>query len=130
VIAAAGTGVLLVSIWVPDDSIIYLAGLIIGLGTGLFNSINWALGTDLVPKAEAGRYLGIQNLAGAGAGMIGMMVGGPMADLMNAYQPGLGYFAIFACYTVLFLVSIIFLQWVKKNEEQVLPGAAISEASL
>jgi MFS family permease len=118
VIAAVGTAVLLVSIWIPNDLIIYAAGLIIGLGTGLFNSINWALGTDLVPKAEAGRYLGIQNLAGAGAGMIGMMVGGPMADLINAYQPGLGYFAIFGCYAILFLLSIIFLRWVKKSEAQ------------
>ncbi len=126
IISAVGTAVLLVSIWIPKDLVIYAAGLIIGLGTGLFNSINWALGTDLVPKAEAGRYLGIQNLAGAGAGMIGMMVGGPMADLINAYQPGLGYFAIFGCYTILFLVSIVFLPWVKKSDAQVVIGPAVS----
>ncbi len=128
VIAGVGTAVLMVSIWIPNDLIIYAAGMIIGLGVGVFNSLNWAMGTDLVPKAEAGRYLGIQNLAGAGSSMIGMFVGGPMADLINAYQPGLGYFAIFGCYAILFLLSIIFLQWVKKSETQSLPGPSITEA--
>jgi MFS family permease len=70
---------------------------------------NWALGTDLVPPQEAGRYLGISNLAGAGAGIVGAGIGGFVADLLNMYKPGLGYFAIFACYAVLFLLSTLAL---------------------
>jgi MFS family permease len=102
------------TVWVPNMTWIYLAGGVIGLGTGLFMTANWALGTDLVPAEEAGRYLGISNLAGAGAGMIGKGIGGPIADYLNGYQPGMGYFAIFASYAVLFALSAVSLIWVKK----------------
>ncbi|MCK5633546.1 MAG: hypothetical protein KAI06_00575, partial [Anaerolineales bacterium] len=70
----------------------------------------WALGTDLVPPKEAGRYLGISNLAGAGAGIVGAGIGGPMADFFNQIQPGLGYLIIFAIYASLFLLSVVALR--------------------
>jgi MFS family permease len=111
---AAICGVLLLGIiWAPDINFIYVIGCILGVATGLFMTSNWALGTDLVPAAEAGRYLGISNLAGAGAGMVGTGFGGPIADYLNAYVPGLGYFAIFACYAILFALSIASLAGIR-----------------
>jgi MFS family permease len=115
-VAAVGGALVLVTIWVPSMPIIYIAGGFIGLGTGFFMTANWALGTDLVPAEEAGRYLGISNLAGAGAGMIGKGIGGPIADYLNTYSPGLGYFAIFASFAVLFVLSAVSLVWVKKEK--------------
>jgi MFS family permease len=108
-IAAVGTGVLLITTVQPNLTLMYVAGIIIGLGTGLFTACNWALGTQLVPGAEAGRYLGISNLAGAGAGMVGAGIGGVVADWLNRYKPGLGYTVIFGCYGVLFLLCTISL---------------------
>lgn len=105
-IAAAGTFLLLVSFSIP---MVLISGCIIGIGAGTFMATNWALGTDLVPPAEAGRYLGISNLAGAGAGIVGAGIGGPMADFFNAYQKGLGYVVIFAIYGVLCLLSVVTL---------------------
>jgi MFS family permease len=102
-IAASGTLILLFSTNIP---MVILSGCIIGTGTGTFMATNWALGTDLVPKSEAGRYLGISNLAGAGAGIVGAGIGGPMADFFNGLRPGLGYLVIFSIYAALFLVSI------------------------
>ncbi len=113
--AAVGGFLLLGTIWAPSMALINAAGIILGLSTGLFMTANWALGTDLVPPAEAGRYLGISNLAGAGAGMIGSGLGGPVADTLNGVMPGLGYFAIFAAYAVLFGLSVVSLLWVKKT---------------
>jgi hypothetical protein len=72
------------TIWVPNLSLVYAAGSLLGLATGLFVTTNWALGTRLVPSAEAGRYLGISNLAGAGAGMIGT---GPGWDILSSSPP-------------------------------------------
>ena len=109
IVAAAGNVLLLVTIWVPNLTIVYIAGTIIGLATGLFMTANWALGTDLVPAGEAGRYLGISNLAGAGSGIIGAGVGGLVADYINHYYMGMGYFAIFAAYAVLFALSTVTL---------------------
>jgi MFS family permease len=114
-VAALGTLVLLGTIWVPNLGLMYVAGSILGLATGLFLTANWALGTRLVPPAEAGRYLGISNLAGAGAGMIGTGLGGPVADYLNNSLPGLGYFAIFAGYGVLFLLSAASLKWISET---------------
>lgn len=109
IVAAAGNVLLLVTIWVPNLTIVYIAGTIIGLATGLFMTANWALGTDLVPASEAGRYLGISNLAGAGSGIIGAGIGGLVADYINHYYMGLGYFAVFAAYAVLFALSTVTL---------------------
>jgi MFS-type transporter involved in bile tolerance (Atg22 family) len=109
-VAAGGTFLLLVA---RDVSLVVVAGSIIGLGTGTFMATNWALGTDLAPSQEAGRYLGISNLAGAGAGIVGTGIGGPMADFLNGLRPGIGYLVIFALYGVLFLLSIAALTRVK-----------------
>jgi MFS family permease len=112
-LGAAGTALLLLTIWMPNMIMLSVIGAIIGLATGLFMTANWALGTSLVPQREAGRYLGIANLAGAGAGMIGAGLGGPIADYLNQYTPGMGYFAVFAYYGVLFLLSAFIVRWVK-----------------
>ncbi|MBE3038133.1 MAG: MFS transporter [Chloroflexi bacterium] len=109
IVAAVGNVLLLITIWVPNLTIVYIAGTIIGLATGLFMTANWALGTDLVPAGEAGRYLGISNLAGAGSGIIGAGIGGLVADYINHYYMGMGYFAIFAAYAVLFALSTVTL---------------------
>ncbi|MGA9349330.1 MAG: MFS transporter [Anaerolineae bacterium] len=114
-VAAGGTLVLLGTMAVPTLPLIYVAGTIIGLAAGLFMTANWAMGTDLVPPAEAGRYLGVSNLAGAGAGMVGAGIGGVLADILNRYQPGLGYFVIFACYAVLFVLSTVSLLGVRSG---------------
>lgn len=112
--AAAGT------LWVilaPSLSLIYVGGMIIGMASGLFYTANWALGTDIIPKEEAGRFLGISNLAGAGAGAIGAYIGGPIADQITFLVPevpGLGYLVIFWIYAFLFLSSTIAVYWVKQ----------------
>jgi MFS family permease len=108
-LAAAGTAVVLGTVWLPNMGVLYLAGSILGLATGLFVTVNWALGTRIAPGQEAGRYLGVSNLAGAGAGMVGSGIGGPLADLLNASLPGLGYFVIFSGYLLLFLLSSLSL---------------------
>ena len=90
----AGAMLILGMIWAPSTGLLYTAGVILGLATGLFTSTNWALGTSLVPREEAGRYLGVSNLAGAGAGIVGVGIGGPVADAINSTLPGLGYFPL------------------------------------
>jgi len=109
ILAAVGTVILLLS---PTMTVIMIGGSIVGAGIGMFFTTNWALGTDIVPKENAGKFLGISNLAGAGAGAVGAYIGGPLADYftLNFPQiPGLGYMIIFGIYGALFLVSTIVL---------------------
>jgi len=113
--ATLGTLVLVLA---PNMIMIYVGGCIIGAATGTFFTTNWALGTDVVPKGEAGRYLGISNLAGAGAGAVGSYIGGPIADYFTVrvpQTPGLGYLLIFATYAALFLLSTVALLWVRET---------------
>jgi MFS family permease len=104
-LAALGTATALVF---PQMAAVYVGGSFIGAAVGLFYSANWALGTEIVPREEAGRYLGISNLAGAGAGAVGAYIGGPIADHS-------GYVLLFAIYGMLFLVSILALQRVNEK---------------
>lgn len=110
-IAIAGflgaTGIALI-VTVPSMVAIYAGGCIIGSGIGLFYSANWALGTEIVPREQAGRFLGLSNIAGAGAGAIGAYIGGPIADR-------LGYTLIIGMYGVLFLISILALLGIREK---------------
>lgn len=113
IIAAVGVAVALLQ---PSMTIIYIGGGLIGIATGLFFAANWALGTELAPPAEAGRYLGISNLAGAGAGAVGAYIGGPLADFVTAQLPGLpgaGYILLFGIFGVMFLLSVVALRGVR-----------------
>ncbi|MFP4344054.1 MAG: MFS transporter [Anaerolineales bacterium] len=109
VVAAGGVALLLASTRLVT---FYVGGSLIGLATGTFYTANWALGTSLVPEKEAGRYLGLSNLAGAGAGAVGAYISGPIADYFTLHVPqipGLGYVVIFAVYGLLFLLSALAL---------------------
>jgi MFS family permease len=110
-VAAVGAGVLLFARGLP---LAIVAGCILGASTGAFYAANWALGTLLAPPAKAGMYLGVSNLAGAGAGIIGAGIGGPIADIINARQTGLGYSVIVAIYAGLFLLSVLALARVRE----------------
>ena len=86
-------------------------GSIVGAGIGLFITANWALANDLAPAGEAGKFLGLTNLATAGASAASRLAG-PGIDALNAWQPGafLGYAALFSVGAALALLSLIALR--------------------
>lgn len=102
-LATLGTVIVIMSSAMP---MMYVGGVLIGLATGAFFTSNWALGTSIVPKDEAGRWLGISNLAGAGAGAVGAYIGGPIGD-------GAGYVLLMGLYGFLFLFSMLALIKIK-----------------
>jgi MFS family permease len=115
IVAAIGTVILLLA---PNLATVYVGGCVVGAATGVFFTTNWALGTDLVPKRTAGRYLGIANLAGAGAGAVGSYIGGPIADFFTVRVPqipGLGYVLLLAIYGLLFLLSSLVMVNVRES---------------
>jgi MFS family permease len=105
ILALVGSVVVLLA---PGLPVMYVGGVIVGLGIGIFYSANWALGTSLVPKEQAGRYLGLSNLAGAGAGAIGAYIGGPIGD-------SAGFTLLMAIYGCLFLFSTLALLRIKTS---------------
>ncbi|HVQ22295.1 MAG TPA: MFS transporter [Candidatus Saccharimonadia bacterium] len=53
-----------------------LAAVPIGVGAGMFVSVDWALMVDIIPKVTAGRYMGISNVVTATSGAIAGAIGG------------------------------------------------------
>jgi len=96
-------GIALVFFFQQSYTVIMLCGGLLGISFGAFISTNWALATDLVPKGEEARYLGLTNLATAGGSALARLVG-PLIDFFNGYSSGLGYSAMllicFVCFVV------------------------------
>lgn len=66
----------------PAYPVVLAAAIPIGICSGVFLGVDWALMTDIIPKAQSGRYMGISNIAVAGAGPIGSAVGGLITFLI------------------------------------------------
>ena len=123
---AAGTLLLVFShfLWVPEGLLSPLArllkvpdlaaqatlsGLVIGLGLGVFFSVDWAFIQDIIPPNEGGLYMGFSNIATAGAGIIAVFIGGPILDTFNAGPrllglPG-GFPVVFGLFVVWFVIG-------------------------
>jgi MFS family permease len=97
----------LILLFVRDRTPIFIAGAIVGMGVGTFLSASWALATDIVPRNEAARYLGIANIATCiGSGMA-RLLGGVLIDPINKAlgSSSSGYLLLFGLATLFFLVS-------------------------
>jgi MFS family permease len=89
--------------------LILVAGSLIGMAAAAFLSANWALATDLVPKEEAARYLGLTNLATAGGAALARLIG-PVIDFFNRQDADLGYSVMLGACFAYFIISSI-LNW-------------------
>ena len=67
----------------PSLPFALLALLPLGLSAGAFLVVDWALLTDIIPKASSGRYMGISNVATAAAGPVGLAVAGVVLYLVT-----------------------------------------------
>ena len=106
----AAVGVLLM-ILAADMRGLMIFGSVLGAGIGLFLTSNWALANSLAPQEAAGKYLGLTNLATAGAAALSRLEG-PLLDWLNAMWPGVwvGYKGLFVFGAVCMLLSIFFLR--------------------
>jgi MFS family permease len=106
----AAIGIFLM-VFAKDMRGVFIFGSILGAGIGLFLTSNWALANSLAPETEAGKYLGLTNLATAGSGALARLEG-PALDWLNAAQPGawIGYKGLFIFGTVSIVLSALILR--------------------
>jgi Na+/melibiose symporter-like transporter len=91
-------------------TLIMLSGGLVGISFGAFMSSNWALATDLVPRGEEARYLGLTNLATAGGAALARLIG-PLIDFGNRQSPNLGYWLmLLACFIYFIIGSLLILK--------------------
>lgn len=116
-VAAGG---MLLMLLATDMRGLTIFGSVLGAGIGLFLTSNWALANSLAPQGEAGKYLGLTNLATAGAAALSRLEG-PVLDWLNAAWPGawIGYKGLFVFGATCILLSIFFLRKIHVKSESV-----------
>jgi MFS family permease len=86
---AMGAAGLLIGALSPAIPITVVGAAIFAVSAGSFLAVDWALMSDIVPKASTGRYMGISNVATASAGTVALALGG--AAVMDTVNRWLGY---------------------------------------
>jgi MFS family permease len=66
----------------PSFALTVVALVPVGVSAGAFLAVDWALMTDIIPKATTGRYMGISNVATAISGPLGLGIGGATVSLL------------------------------------------------
>ncbi|HYI22312.1 MAG TPA: MFS transporter [Candidatus Limnocylindrales bacterium] len=67
----------------PTLELALLSLMPIGFSAGAFLVVDWALLTDIIPKASSGRYMGISNVATASSGPVGLALAGVVLFLVT-----------------------------------------------
>jgi MFS family permease len=107
VVGALGAGL---EIAVPSIPLVLVFGTIIGISLGTFLSVDWAFMTDLIPKAEAGRFMGLSNIATASAGVFARPILGPVIDAFNNHRTSVvGYRVMWGVVAIFYLLALVLL---------------------
>jgi MFS family permease len=104
--AAAGTSLLLAA---PSTTTALFAGAILGLAVGVFQVASWAMVTQVVPGQQAGRMLGLANIATAVGSGLARLGGGLIIDPVNrlAGSTSAGYLLLYGLAAAAFLAGTV-----------------------
>lgn len=84
---------------------------IYGTAAGTFMAVDWAFMTDIIPRASAGRYMGLSNVATGSSGLLATVVGGLVLDwVTSAAGPAAGPRAAFLVGVALYGVAALLLR--------------------
>ena len=87
-----------------------LGGSLFGAANGTFLAVDWALMTDIIPRASAGRYMGMSNVATGSAPLFAAAIGGLVLDFVaRQSSPEMAPRAAFLTAVVLFTIAAILL---------------------
>jgi Na+/melibiose symporter-like transporter len=113
----ASIGYLLLLI-VHDVNLLTWVGVLIGAGMGFFLTANWALANRLAPRGESGKFMGLTNLATAGAAALARLEG-PGIDFFNNASKGAwyGYKGMFIFAAVCTVASLLLLSKIKLQKK-------------
>jgi MFS family permease len=89
----------------PAVPLAIVGGALFGASAGTFLAVDWALMTDIIPKASSGRYMGLSNVATTSSTVIAVATGGLLLDAVNigfglgagpraAYLLGAAYYVV------------------------------------
>ena len=112
----------------PSILVSYIGVAFYAVASGMFLAVDWALMTDIIPKASSGRFMGMSNVATASAGILALGLGGVLLDVVNgALGYGSGPRAAFVLAVLLYGVGAVFLRPVDERRREE-PVAAVAAA--
>ncbi|HEU5202896.1 MAG TPA: MFS transporter [Candidatus Limnocylindrales bacterium] len=75
-------GLILVAL-APNLTLATIGAALLGSSQGTFLSVDWALMTDIIPKAASGRYMGLSNVVTASSTTFAVAIGGLTMDAVG-----------------------------------------------
>jgi MFS family permease len=118
---AIGTAIIVLA---PTIPIAIVGAALFGAANGTFLAVDWALMTDIIPRASAGRYMGMSNVATGSAGPLSIAIGGIVLDLVTgAGHEALSPRIVFSLGVVFFLVAAITMRPVIEPRRRRQPGS-------
>ena len=90
----------------------------VGIAAGAFLAVDWALMTDIVPKATTGRYMGISNVVTGAAGPFALAVGGIAMDRVGMFDFALGPRVAFAFAILYYALGALLLRPVDERRRE------------
>jgi MFS family permease len=102
---------LLVMAAAPTFVVFLIGAALLGAASGTFLAVDWALMTDIIPKAASGRYMGISNIAVAAAGTLAGALVGPIIDIVGGKaETGDGPRVAYVVAVIFFVLAAVFLR--------------------
>jgi Na+/melibiose symporter-like transporter len=110
VACAVGAAGMLVVMLAPGIPVAFAGTAMYGIAAGIFLAVDWALMTDIIPKASSGRYMGLSNVATATSGIAGLAIGATLMDVVGGPgQDGSGPRAAMGFAALAFVVAAALL---------------------
>ncbi len=102
----------------PVLPVAYFGVTLFGIASGTFLAVDWALMTEIIPRASSGRYMGISNVATASASIFALAVGGTLMDAVDrSIEPGLGPRAAYGLAVAFFVIGGLLLRPVEERRQ-------------
>lgn len=100
-----------------DIRLVLVGVILVAVGSGTFLAVDWALMTEVIPKASAGRYMGMSNVATASNGALAVVIGGTVMDIVGGPSlDGSGPRAALALAIAFYAVGALLLRPVKEPD--------------
>ena len=112
--------VCLVFVLFHNFTLVVFMGIIFGLGYGAYNSVDWALASDVLPSMDDyAKDMGVWHVAMVLPQIIATPIAGFMLDRLQVVGkaqsiPNLGYTTIFLVAVVYFALGTVFVKQIKK----------------
>jgi MFS family permease len=95
----------------PAVPLAIVGGALFGASAGTFLAVDWALMTDIIPKASSGRYMGLSNVATTSSTVIAVATGGLLLDAINlGFGLGAGPRAAYLLGAVYYVIAALTLR--------------------